>query len=89
MTFDRLIRQMTNSIVEGDGSRAASYFAEDGFYHDVFYGVFKNPRFQILLKTIFTRMLKISNGKFVKHPAMDILVSPDISSAMTVKCRSL
>ena len=53
MTFDLLIRKMTNSIVEGDGSRAASYFAEDGFYHDVFYGVFKKPAIPDLVENYF------------------------------------
>ena len=53
MGFDELIRQMTNSIVEGDGSRTASYFSEDGFYHDVFYGVFKKPAISDLVENYF------------------------------------
>ena len=41
MEFGALIRQMTQSVCDGDGDRVAACFTEDGVYHDVFYGAFE------------------------------------------------
>lgn len=40
MKFDDLMQRFAAAAVEGNGARFASLFAEDGQYHDVFYGTF-------------------------------------------------
>lgn len=40
MSFADLIDRMTSAAVAGDGAGVAACFAEDGVYHDVFYGEF-------------------------------------------------
>jgi ketosteroid isomerase-like protein len=37
----RLLAQFTDAVTKRDGARFAGLFAEDGVYHDVFYGAFK------------------------------------------------
>lgn len=41
MTFAEILREFTAAAVAGDGARFAGLFAEDGVYHDVFYGTFR------------------------------------------------
>jgi hypothetical protein len=38
--FQAIVTAMTGAICSGDGRRAADYFAEEGAYHDCFYGEF-------------------------------------------------
>lgn len=41
MKFEELITQMTQAAAQGNGAEVASCFAEDGVYHDCFYGSFR------------------------------------------------
>lgn len=40
MSFDDLMQRFAAAAVAGDGGTLAALFAEDGQYHDVFYGTF-------------------------------------------------
>lgn len=55
MAFSGLIRTMTAAIVRGDGDAAAACFAEDGVYHDVFYGAFPKPEIPRMVSEHFHR----------------------------------
>ena len=41
MEVSALLREFTSAVERRDGKAFASLFAEDGVYHDVFYGAFK------------------------------------------------
>jgi hypothetical protein len=41
MKFEELITQMTQAAAQGNAAAVASCFAEDGVYHDCFYGSFR------------------------------------------------
>jgi ketosteroid isomerase-like protein len=41
MEVSALLKEFTSSVERRDGKAFASLFAEDGVYHDVFYGAFK------------------------------------------------
>ncbi len=41
MSFAALIRRMAEAAAAGDAAGVAACFAEDGVYHDVFYGSFR------------------------------------------------
>ncbi len=41
MDFANLVAQLADAASRGDGGAIAALFAEDGVYHDVFYGEFK------------------------------------------------
>ena len=41
MDASALLKEFTSAVEHHDGKRFASLFAEDGVYHDVFYGAFK------------------------------------------------
>ena len=55
MGFESLIKEMTQFIVQGDGEGAASCFAKDGYYDDVFYGLFNQPNIPDLIENYFHR----------------------------------
>jgi len=55
MTFDTLIRQMTQAASRGDGNAVASCFTDDGVYHDVFYGSFRGQEIADLIENYFHR----------------------------------
>jgi len=55
MEFEKLIKKMTSAIVVCDGAGAATCFTEDGFYDDVFYGVFRKPFIPDLVENHFHR----------------------------------
>jgi ketosteroid isomerase-like protein len=41
VSFATLIRRMAAAAIKGDAEGVAACFAEDGVYHDVFYGAFR------------------------------------------------
>ena len=43
MNPKQMLAEFTNAVAMRDGARFAKLFAEDGVYHDVFYGAFKGP----------------------------------------------
>lgn len=56
MKFDDLMQRFAAAAVSGDGRAFAALFAEDGQYHDVFYGMFTGrPEIADLLENHFHR----------------------------------
>lgn len=55
MEFADLIVHLTQAIARGDGASAAACFAEDGVYHDIFYGAFAKPDIPRLVSDHFHR----------------------------------
>ena len=55
MEFRDLILRLTQAIVAADGATAASCFADDGVYHDVFYGAFPKADIPRMVSDYFHR----------------------------------
>ena len=55
MEFRDLIMRLTQAIVAGDGTAAASCFSDDGVYHDVFYGAFAKVDITRMVSDYFHR----------------------------------
>lgn len=55
MEFEKLIKEMTSAIVVCDGARAAACFTDEGFYDDIFYGVFRKAVIPDLVENHFHR----------------------------------
>jgi hypothetical protein len=56
MDFSNIVKALASSASKGDGAAVADLFAEDGAYHDVFYGTFKGQAaIQDMIENYFHR----------------------------------
>jgi len=56
MDVSALLKQFTSAVEQGDGKTFAELFAEDGVYHDAFYGAFQGrARIAELIEDWFRR----------------------------------
>ena len=55
MSFEDLIRRMTQAACAGDGAGVAACFTPQGVYHDVFYGAFQGVEIVGLIEGHFHR----------------------------------
>ena len=54
MNPKQMLAEFTDAVAKRDGARFAKLFAEDGVYHDVFYGAFRGrARIAELIDTWF------------------------------------
>ena len=56
MTTEQLLRAFCDAVEQHNGKAFAELFAEDGVYHDVFYGAFKGrPKIAEMIDDVFYR----------------------------------
>ena len=61
MDVSALLKQFTSAVEQGDGKTFAELFAEDGVYHDAFYGAFQGrARIAELIEDWFRRTARVN-----------------------------
>ncbi len=53
--FETLITNLADGACRGDGSAVAECFADDGIYHDCFYGAFERSSIEDMIENYFHR----------------------------------